>query len=50
MKKTEKPRPCREPHPTLKFETGARVRCVREKGHVEDHFDSFAMRSWEVAS
>ena len=49
---TAKPH-CEKPHPHLKFETGAKVRCTKPRGHKDEgdypHFDSFAMRSWEDA-
>jgi hypothetical protein len=42
---------CGAPHPTLRYETGHKVRCSKPRGHAAEgdysHFDSFAMRSWE---
>lgn len=38
---------CGQPHPHLVYETGAKVRCGSEAGHEGQHFDSFAMRSWD---
>ena len=53
MKTDRVPPRCDKPHPHLKFDNGLKVRCTKPRGHHRngdyDHFDSFAMRSWDSA-